>query len=234
MTCSLSAVRQMSSTIIHNRYRALVTLWLIDTTRQFMARDAHAIALDAFAHAHAPLPEFPALPPAALPLLSRCSTAALPLLYRCSTAALPLALPSMASTPVFPSPVVQWVSIPEALDDVAPVLTLYPAVVPMALSSFVPDDSVQRWPTSALPLVLAPWVTEALTVPVSPTVAPVVAEVFEAAPVVKKSRKPKATKVTAQKKTPRKRSPKTNDSDGSITAQRVPSFGCGGIPLGRH
>jgi hypothetical protein len=202
----------MSSTIIHNRYRALVTLWLIDTTRQFMARDAHAIALDAFAHAHAPLPEFPALPPAALPL----------------------ALPSMASTPVFPSPVVQWVSIPEALDDVAPVLTLYPAVVPMALSSFVPDDSVQRWPTSALPLVLAPWVTEALTVPVSPTVAPVVAEVFEAAPVVKKSRKPKATKVTAQKKTPRKRSPKTNDSDGSITAQRVPSFGCGGIPLGRH
>jgi hypothetical protein len=212
MTCSLSAVRQMSSTIIHNRYRALVTLWLIDTTRQFMTRDAHAIALDAFAHAHAPLPKFPALPPAALPL----------------------ALPSMASTPVFPSPVVQWVSIPEALDDVAPVLTLYPAVVPMALSSFVPDDSVQRWPTSALPLVLAPWVTEALTVPVSPTVAPVVAEVFEAAPVVKKSRKPKATKVTAQDKTPRKRSPKTNDSDGSITAQRVPSFGCGGIPLGRH
>ena len=62
----------------------------------------------------------------------------------------------MAPAPVFPYPVVQWGSVPEALNDMAPVLTLCPSVVPIAFSSFVPDDSVQRWLTSALPLVLAP------------------------------------------------------------------------------
>jgi hypothetical protein len=115
----------------------------------------------------------------------------------------------MATVPVFPSPVVPWVSVPEALDDVAPVLALCPTVVPMAFSSFVSDHSVQRWLTLALPLVLAPWVAEAEAVPVSPAVAPVVAEVSEAAPMVKKARKPKSTEKTAQDKTPRKRSPKT-------------------------
>jgi hypothetical protein len=38
-----------------------VSFWLIDTTRQFMVSHTH-IALDALAHA--PLPEFPATPPA--------------------------------------------------------------------------------------------------------------------------------------------------------------------------
>jgi hypothetical protein len=131
-----------------------VSLWLIDTTRQFFARAAHA----AFAHAHEPLPEFPAL----------CS------------APVPLALPSMAP-PDFPSPVVQLVSVPEALDDMAPVLTLCPTLEPIAFSSFVPDHSVRRWLTSAMPLVATPWVTEALTIPVSPAVAPVLAEITQAA-----------------------------------------------------
>ena len=119
----------------------------------------------------------------------------------------------MAPAPVFPSPVVQWVSVPEALNDTAPMLALCPTVVPMAFSSFVPDDSVQRWLTVALPLVLAPWVTEALAVPVSPVLAPVLAEVTEAAPVVKRTRKSKGTDTKTEKtltdKTPRKRSPKT-------------------------
>ena len=48
------------------------------------------------------------------------------------------------------------------------------------------DHSVQRWLTSALPLVLAPWVTEALAVPVNQAVVPVVPSVTEAAPVLKK------------------------------------------------
>ena len=34
-----------------------------------MARDAHAIALDAFAQGHEPMPEFLALPPATVPLV---------------------------------------------------------------------------------------------------------------------------------------------------------------------
>jgi hypothetical protein len=166
------AAPRLRDVAISGLYWALVTLidvslWLIDTTRQFMARDAHAIALDAFVHAHAPLPKFPALCPAAVPL----------------------ARPSMAMAPVFPSP-----------------------VVPMALSQFLdPDHCVQRWLTSALPLVLAPGVTEALTVPVSPAVDPVLVEVTEAAPVLKKARQ--STKATGTKKaadkTPRKRSPKT-------------------------
>jgi hypothetical protein len=45
-----------------------VALWLADTTRQFMDRDAQAITLSAFAQAHEPLPELPALAPAAVPL----------------------------------------------------------------------------------------------------------------------------------------------------------------------
>jgi hypothetical protein len=176
------AAPQLREVAISGIYWALVTLidvslWLMNTTRQFMARDAQAIALDAFAQAHAPLPEFPALPPAPVAL----------------------ALPSMAPAPVFPSPVVQWVYVAEALDDIAPVLALCPAVVPLPLAQFLnPNDSIQHWLTSALPLVLAPWVTESLTIPVSPAGLPVLAEVSEAAPVVKKSRKPKNTEETVQ------------------------------------
>jgi hypothetical protein len=130
------AAPRLREVAISSLYWALVTLidiifWLMDTTRQFMARDAHEIALNAFAQSHE-------------------------------------SLPSMAHAPVFPSPVVQWVSVPEALDDLAMILALCSAVVPMSFSSFVTDDSVQRWLTAALPLVLAPWVTEALTAPVSP------------------------------------------------------------------
>jgi hypothetical protein len=148
-----------------------------------MARDAHTITLDAFAQAYATLPEFPALPPAAVLL----------------------ALPSMAPAPVFPAPVVQWVSASEALDDVTAVLALCPTLVPMTFSQFLAhDDSIRSWLTAALPLVIAPWVNEAEAVPVSPVILLVVVEVTEAAPVVKKTRKPKATEVTAQDKTPRK------------------------------
>jgi hypothetical protein len=155
-------------------YWALVTLidislWLIDTTRQFIARDAHAITLDAFAHAHAPLPELPAFPPAGVAL----------------------ALPSMATAPVFPCPVVQWVSVPEALNDMAPALTLCPSVVPMDLTQFLnPDHSVRSWLISALPLALAPFFAQ--PVPVSPVVPPVVPSVTEAAPVMKKLASPRS------------------------------------------
>jgi hypothetical protein len=45
-----------------------IARWLANTTRQFMARDAQAITFSAFAQAHEPLPEFPALAPAAIPL----------------------------------------------------------------------------------------------------------------------------------------------------------------------
>jgi hypothetical protein len=114
----------------------------------------------------------------------------------------------MATAPVFPAPVVQWVSVPEILDDKAPVLTLSAAVVPIAFSLFIPDDSVQRWLTAALPLVLAPWVNEAEDVPVA-VIIPVVPSFNEGAPVVQKSRKSKTTKVTAQDKTPRRQSPRT-------------------------
>jgi hypothetical protein len=186
------AAPRLRDVAISGFYWALVTLidvslWLMDTTLQFMARDAHAIALDAFAHAHAPLPELLALCPAAVPL----------------------SLPSMATAPVFPSPVLPMALTPEALDDAAPVLTLYPAVLPMTFSSFVLDDSLQRWLTAALPLVLAPWVTEAEAVPVSLAILPVVPSVTKAAPVVKRTRKPKNTEETAQDKTPRKRSQMT-------------------------
>jgi hypothetical protein len=69
----------------------------------------------------------------------------------------------MATALIFPSPVVQWVSAPEALDDMAAVLALCPSVLPMAFSQFLDhDDSVRHWLTSALPLVLAPWVAEAV------------------------------------------------------------------------
>jgi hypothetical protein len=115
-----------------------------------MARDAHAIALSAFAQTHEPLPEFPVLPPAPVAL----------------------ALPSMASAP-------------EVLDDVAPVLALCPAAVPIPFSSFLAhNDSIRTWLTSALPLVVdsAPDKTPALqTVSVSPVVT------------AANSRKPKTT-----------------------------------------
>jgi hypothetical protein len=75
--------------------------------------EARAIAL-----ANEPLTEFPALCPTAIPL----------------------AMPLMATAPVFLSPVVQWVSGPEVLDDKALVLALYPPVEPMTLSSFVLKD----------------------------------------------------------------------------------------------
>ena len=87
-----------------------------------------AISWAAISHIHEPLPEFPALGPAPVPL----------------------ALPSMASALV-----VQWGSTPEALDDVVPVLALCPSVLPMLFSSFVPDDAVHRWLASALPLEIA-------------------------------------------------------------------------------
>ena len=83
-----------------------------------MTRDAHAIALVAFAQAHEPLPNFPTLCPAVVTL----------------------ALPSMAPAPVLPSPMVQWVSVTETLNDMAPVLTLGAPVVPMLFSSFAPAD----------------------------------------------------------------------------------------------
>jgi hypothetical protein len=51
------AVPRLRNVAISGLYWKLVTLidvsfWLIDTTRQFMLRDAHAIALDAFAQAN--------------------------------------------------------------------------------------------------------------------------------------------------------------------------------------
>jgi hypothetical protein len=97
-------------------------------------RRDRAITLNALAQAHEPLPDFPALCPAAVTL----------------------ALPSMAPAPVFPSPVVPMAPTSEALDNETPVLALCPMVLPMAFSLFVPDDSVHRWLTSALSLVPAP------------------------------------------------------------------------------
>jgi DDE superfamily endonuclease len=91
----MGAALRLRKVSISSIYWALITLidvslWLIDTTSQFMDRDAHVIAFSAFARAHAPLPEFPALPPAVVPLLYRCCTAVVPLLYRCCTAVVPL------------------------------------------------------------------------------------------------------------------------------------------------
>jgi len=57
----------------------------------------------------------------------------------------------MATAPVFPYPVVQWVSVPEILDDMAPVLTLCPTLVLITFSSFVRDHSVRRWLTQGAP-----------------------------------------------------------------------------------
>jgi hypothetical protein len=101
-----------------------------------------------------------------------------------------------------PAPVVQWGSTPEALDDVVQVLALCPSVLPMLFSSFVPDDAVQRWLDSALPLAIALGVSETLTAPVSPAGLPVLAQ---AAPVGKKTRR----SAKATDKNPRRRSPKT-------------------------
>lgn len=145
-----------------------------------MARDAHAIALDAFAQGHEPLPEFPALPPAPVALV----------------------LPSMVTAPVFP-PVVPMVSVPEVLDDADPVLALCPSVLPMVFNQLLdPDQSVRRWLASALPLV------PSLTLVDAPVVADV--EDLPVVPVVlvPKSRRAKAGG-TDEVKIPRKRSPKT-------------------------
>ncbi len=149
----------------------------------YLVNADNAIALHSFPQDHVTLSELPALP----------------------TAAVPLALPSMAIATVVPSPLVQGGSVPEALDDLPPVLALCPATMPMAFCSLLPDDSVHRWLTYALPLVLAPSASESLTIPVSPAVLPVLADVSEAAPVLKKVRQ--SAKATG--KSPRKRSPKT-------------------------
>jgi hypothetical protein len=77
----------------------------------------------------------------------------------------------------------------------------------MPFSSFVPDDSVSHWLTAALPLALAQYLVEAVAVPVSPAIIPVLPSFTEAAPVVKKTRK--STKASGKTKIPRKRSPKT-------------------------
>ncbi len=114
----------------------------------------------------------------------------------------------MVTATVLPSPVVQGESVPEGLDDGTPVLALCPATMLRAFCSLLPDDSVSRWLTAALPLAITTGASESL--PVCPAVAPVLAEVSEAAPVLKKARQSvKASGRTAKDKTPRKRSPKT-------------------------
>ena len=179
------AAPRLREAAINGLYWALVTLidvslWLIDTTRQFFARDAQAIALVAFAHIHEPLPELPALPPAPVAL----------------------ALPSMASA--VPMPLAPGLGL--LAGSVASGMALCSAPVAMTFGIYSdPNHAVQSWLTYALPLVLAPWVAESLTVPVSPAFIPVLADVAEAAPVMKKARK--SAKATG--KTPRKRSPKT-------------------------
>jgi hypothetical protein len=152
-----------------------VALWLAATTRQFMARDAQAIALSAFAQAHEPLPEFPALTPAAVPL-------ALP-------SVVGLLLP-MASAPGLDLVV---------SDGAAPVLALCPTRMPMSLrSSINPDDSVRRWLAAALPLVM-PLVVEAAPVVVldkTPRKAKATAHKTDAAKTPRQ-RSHKAKKATA-------------------------------------
>jgi hypothetical protein len=88
-----------------------VALWLADTTRQFMGRDAQAIAFGAFAQAHEPLPELPALAPAAVPL----------------------ALPSLGASLLPIAPGLDLV----ASDTTVSALTLCSAGVPMSLRSVV-------------------------------------------------------------------------------------------------
>jgi hypothetical protein len=120
-----------------------VVLWLAATTRQFMARDAQAIALSAFAQAHEPLPEFLALAPAAVPLALLSGVG--------------LLLP-IASAPGLGLVV---------SNGAAPVMVLCPARVSMSLrSSISPDHSVRRWLAAALPLAM-PLVVEAAPVVVS-------------------------------------------------------------------
>jgi hypothetical protein len=95
---------------------------LAATTRQFMAHDAQAIALSAFAQAHEPLPEFPALAPAAIPL----------------------ALPALGASllPITSAPGLDLV----VSDTTVPTLALCPASVPMSLRwSMHSADSVRRW-----------------------------------------------------------------------------------------
>jgi hypothetical protein len=115
-----------------------IALWLADTTRQFMARDAHLIALFAFAQAHEPLPEFPALAPAAGSL----------------------AMPSMMDLlmPIASAPGLDLV----VNDGTDQALALCPAMMPMSLrSSINSNNSVRRWLAAALPLVLPPVVEDA-------------------------------------------------------------------------
>ncbi|MCG9890641.1 MAG: hypothetical protein MH252_06175 [Thermosynechococcaceae cyanobacterium MS004] len=95
---------------------------------------------------------------------------------------------------------------------VAPGMALCSAPVPMAFGLYSdPDHSIRCWLTYPLALVLAPWVAESLTVPVSPAVAPVVPSVTDAAPVPTKARQAAKTSGNrkALDKTPRRRSPKT-------------------------
>jgi hypothetical protein len=108
-----------------------IALWLANTTRQFIARDAQAITLSAFAQAHEPLPEFPAQAPATVPLALLSGVGLL--------------------LPIDSAPGLDLV----VSDGSAPVLALCSARVPMFLrSSINPDDSVRRWLAAALPLVL--------------------------------------------------------------------------------
>jgi hypothetical protein len=110
-----------------------VALWLAATTRQFMARDAQAIALSYFAQAHEPWPEFPALAPAAVPLALLSGVG--------------LLLP-IASAPGLGLVV---------SNGAAPVLALCPARVSMSLRSWIsPDHSVRRWLAAGWPL-RCPW-----------------------------------------------------------------------------
>ncbi|MCG9890317.1 MAG: hypothetical protein MH252_04510 [Thermosynechococcaceae cyanobacterium MS004] len=123
-------------------------------------------------------------------------------------AAVTLALPSM-------------IPVTDGLDDTAPVLALCPSVLPMAFSQVLdPDHSIPSWLTAALLLAIASWVTESLAVPVNPAVIPVLADVSDAPPVVKKGRQ--ATKTSdntrALDKTPRRRSPKTAAATAATAA----------------
>ncbi len=92
-------------------------------------------------------------------------------------------------------------TVSEALDDLTPGLVLCSTAVPLDFRPFLQsDDSVSRWLTAALPLVLATGATESL--PVCPAGLPVVKK-------VQKSAKTSGNK-KAPDKTPRKRSPKNN------------------------
>jgi hypothetical protein len=157
-----------------------VALWLADTTRQFMARDAQA---------HEPLPELPALAPAAIPL----------------------ALPALGASLLPIAPALGLGLDLGVSDTTVPALALCLAMPMSPRSSIYPDDSVRRWVAAALPLVL-PSIVEAAMVSDVGSVVPVVPSVTEAAPVVKKSCQStnKTTDIkTATAKAPRKRSQRT-------------------------